>query len=101
MPMPFRENGRRVVWTARLSEAEAADAAAICGKAGHSQWLQGLVRAAIANGNGRSETEDLRALVADLEADLEQERNDRRTPRCQQCGTALACPRCHGGGEYA
>lgn len=45
--------------------------------------------------------EQWRAAVADLEADLEQARSAPAPARCQECGTALACPQCHGGGEYA
>jgi len=50
----------------------------------------------------RRELARLRALVADLEAELEQARDPRNvTSRCETCGTALACPSCHGGGDWA
>ena len=45
--------------------------------------------------NGRL-AEDLAA----AEASLEQAR-DRYSGVCREHGTALACPQCHGGGEYA
>ena len=47
------------------------------------------------------EADRLRALVADLEAELEQARESRNVTRCQSCGTALACPSCQRGDDWA
>jgi hypothetical protein len=41
------------------------------------------------------------AAVSGLEAELEQARSAPAPARCRECGTALACPQCHGAGEYA
>jgi hypothetical protein len=99
--MPRRENGRRAVWTARLSEAEAAAADAICEKTGesHSAWLQDLVRMAIAGQTGPGWVSNLEATIADLEAELEQA--DRHAGACRSCGTPLACPSCQRGDDWA
>ena len=43
---------------------------------------------------------ELKRLTERLEAELEQARAP-APARCQRCGTDLACPQCHGGGEYA
>lgn len=40
-------------------------------------------------------------IIAALEADLEQARSAPAPARCQRCGTDLACPQCHGGGDWA
>jgi hypothetical protein len=45
---------------------------------------------------GRSELALLRGEIARLEADLEQALQAPAVPRCEDCGTPLACPACHG-----
>jgi transcriptional regulator GlxA family with amidase domain len=49
----------------------------------------------------RQENERLLAAFASLEAELEQARDATPAARCGDCGTALACPRCHSGGDWA
>ena len=60
--------------------------------AGTVKLLQSKLDSAIEH-----ETE-LAVTVAGLEAELEQAR---AAASCPHCGTPLACPQCHGGGEYA
>ena len=50
--------------------------------------------------DAQDELPRLRDYIADLEAQLEQAR-DASNARCGTCGTTLACPSCHGGGDWA
>ena len=100
--MPRRENGRRVIWTARLSEAEAEAASAICAHLGqsHSAWLQDLARLAITGHAGARAVANLETTITDLEAQLEQAAG-RHAGTCRECGTPLACPACQRGEDWA
>jgi hypothetical protein len=92
-------DGRRNTWSVKLSDAEqdAAEAARLEAGVKRPEWLRSLISSA-------ADAECFispraAAVIADLEDRLEQARSARSC--CERCGTALACPSCHGGGDWA